>query len=200
MPANALIPLTSDSLPAAARVLATAFEHDPLYSFMVPAPASRIAGLEEYFAVKLQHELDDGSTLSYMSPSGGTVLVAQTVDPDAEHGPALSADSREALGHWVSAEHVDEIADVFDGIPHPHHPHIYLDVIASAPGVRGQGEGTALATAWFDVVGDRAVHLQSSNPRNLGFYERLGFVASEPIVLRHGAGQLIPMDRAGAAS
>jgi len=60
---------------------------------------------------------------------------------------------------------------------HPHEPHWYLPVIAADPKWIGQGLGALLmkhALRRCDEQGSVA-YLESSNPRNIPFYERHGF-------------------------
>ena len=64
--------------------------------------------------------------------------------------------------------------------PRPLRPHFYLGVLGVTPSRQGAGLGGVLVEPVL-VECDRCghvAHLESSNPRNLGFYERSGF---EPI-------------------
>lgn len=59
----------------------------------------------------------------------------------------------------------------------PEAPHFYLGILGVAPAGQGSGLGGHLVEPVLAMC-DRAgmlAHLESSNPRNLGFYERLGF-------------------------
>lgn len=59
----------------------------------------------------------------------------------------------------------------------PAEPHFYLGILGVVPETQGSGLGARLVEPVLDQC-DRAgmlAHLESSNPRNLGFYERLGF-------------------------
>ncbi|MDZ7676280.1 MAG: GNAT family N-acetyltransferase [Acidimicrobiales bacterium] len=56
-------------------------------------------------------------------------------------------------------------------------PHFYLGILGVVPEGQGTGLGARLVEPVLELC-DRAglpAHLESSNPRNLGFYERLGF-------------------------
>ena len=65
------------------------------------------------------------------------------------------------------------------GAYRPVEPHFYLGVLGVDPSHQGQGLGGAMVEPVLDACdrGGFVAHLESSNPRNLGFYERLGFVA-----------------------
>jgi ribosomal protein S18 acetylase RimI-like enzyme len=94
------------------------------------------------------------------------------VEPDeaamgAVMGGALRPEIAQDIGHVLQrmAEH------------HPHEPHWYLPIIAADPNWIGQGLGTLLmkhALRRCDEEGV-AAYLESSNPRNIPFYERHGF-------------------------
>ena len=63
----------------------------------------------------------------------------------------------------------------------PAEPHLYLGILGVDPGRQSHGHGTALlapALAECDRTGLLA-HLESSNERNIPFYERHGFAASD---------------------
>ena len=73
----------------------------------------------------------------------------------------------------------EDIAAVMKGMAehHPREPHWYLPLVAADPNWIGQGLGTLLmkhALRRCDEEGV-AAYLESSNPRNISFYERHGF-------------------------
>lgn len=74
-----------------------------------------------------------------------------------------------------------DAAGVFEQMAnfHPHEPHWYLPLIGVDPARHGQRLGNKLLThALARCDADRLpAYLESSNPRNLGFYQRHGFEA-----------------------
>ena len=94
------------------------------------------------------------------------------VEPDeAEMGAIME----ETLRPEIS----EDIAAVMKGMAehHPREPHWYLPLVAADPNWIGQGLGTLLmkhALRRCDEEGV-AAYLESSNPRNISFYERHGF-------------------------
>ena len=98
--------------------------------------------------------------------------------------PGVSSDE-EALGglieRTIPASIQQDAASVFERMAsfHPHEPHWYLPLIAVDPACQGQRLGDKLmmhALARCDADGKPA-YLESSNPRNLSFYQRHGFEA-----------------------
>ncbi len=98
--------------------------------------------------------------------------------------PGISADE-EALASLMDrtahAEIKQDLAQVFERMSsfHPREPHWYLPLIGVDPSRQGQRLGDQLMThalARCDADGLPA-YLESSNPRNIPFYERQGFEA-----------------------
>jgi ribosomal protein S18 acetylase RimI-like enzyme len=96
--------------------------------------------------------------------------------------PGVTADE-EALGalfeRTAPASIQPDLAGVFEQMAsfHPHEPHWYLPLIGVDPARQGQKLGDKLmvhALARCDA-GRLPAYLESSNPRNLGFYQRHGF-------------------------
>jgi ribosomal protein S18 acetylase RimI-like enzyme len=80
---------------------------------------------------------------------------------------------------------------------HPTEPHWYLEAIGTVPEARGQGIGpTVMAPvlARCDEAGLPA-YLESSNPQNIPFYERHGFVKMPLFELPPGCPVITPMWR-----
>ena len=94
------------------------------------------------------------------------------VEPDEEEMGAIMEAS-------LRPEIAGDIAGVMKGMAeyHPRGPHWYLPLIAADPNWIGQGLGSLLmkhALRRCDEAGI-AAYLESSNPRNISFYERHGF-------------------------
>jgi len=94
------------------------------------------------------------------------------VEPDDE---AMDAIMEETLRPEIS----EDIGVVVKGMAehHPHEPHWYLPLVAADPNWIGQGLGSLLmkhALRRCDEEGV-AAYLESSNPRNISFYQRHGF-------------------------
>ena len=80
---------------------------------------------------------------------------------------------------------------------HPQEPHWYLEAIGCVPEARGQGiGGTLLAPVLKRCDEERLpAYLESSNPRNIPFYERHGFVQRPLFRLPAGCPVITPMWR-----
>ena len=80
---------------------------------------------------------------------------------------------------------------------HPEEPHWYLATIGSDPAVRGGGYGAALMHSRLGRCDAEyaPAYLESSNPDNIGYYERFGFVVTGEIAIAGGGPSLWPMWR-----
>jgi ribosomal protein S18 acetylase RimI-like enzyme len=80
---------------------------------------------------------------------------------------------------------------------HPPQPHWYLEALGVVPQVRSRGIGPTLLRPVLDRCDAERVpaYLESSNARNVPFYERHGFVARAPLDVPAGCPVLTPMWR-----
>ena len=81
---------------------------------------------------------------------------------------------------------------------HLREPHWYLEALGAVPAARGAGVGPRVVQPVLDRCDEDGVpaYLESSNPRNWSFYERLGFVPLDPLPLPAGCPVVLPMLRA----
>ena len=81
---------------------------------------------------------------------------------------------------------------------HPDEPHWYLEAVGVVPAARGQGVGGPMLQPVLDRCDADGLpaYLESSNPRNISFYERHGFVTRPLFDLPVGCPVITPMWRA----
>ncbi len=162
-------------------VLALGFEHDPLWgwAFEDASRERKLAALRTVFGFFAAAALDFG----WVRVTDGVEAVALWIPPGS---PEMSPADEERLPGVIagacgpeSATRVTELLDAFDRT-HPHEPpHFYLSLLATHPDHAGNGHGVGLVAdnlAEIDAGDPSApAFLESSNPRNLARYERLGF-------------------------
>ncbi len=168
------------------------FAADPMMRWMVPDTADYLVTMPEVFeafasssfAAKTAYIADSAKAVALWLPPG--------VEPDNDRMTA-------ALRKVVAHELYEDIANVFGemGRYHPHEESCwYLPLIGVDPAVAGHGLGSRLmkkALAHCDEAGLSA-YLDSSNPRNIAFYERHGFKVMGEI--QHGSSPVVyPMLR-----
>jgi hypothetical protein len=165
-----------EDLSRLATTLATAFDGDPVWTWMLPSFASK----RRLFGALLRHAIPkgnvfttgDGRAVAIWAPPGEWRLPVAAMLRAA--GPMiLAAHWRlpRLLGRNTEIEKLHEKVDP---------RHWYLEYIGSA--APGEGLGSVLLRHGLaEVTGGLPVYLESSNPRNLAFYERHVFkVTGEP--------------------
>ncbi|WP_232665947.1 GNAT family N-acetyltransferase [Pseudonocardia sp. TRM90224] len=175
---------------AVAQVLTRAFADDPVISWILPDPATRERRLRGLFDVQLRHfHATNAGVLSAgdpAAPAGAAIW-----EPPG-HPMRLPAMLRALPGVLSSTgrdgfRRVRTILSRF-GAVHPHRPHWYLGYLGTDPDQQGTGVGSALmrpTLAYCDATGLPA-YLESSDEKNVGFYERFGFVVTGEVRLPDG--------------
>ncbi|HUP99203.1 MAG TPA: GNAT family N-acetyltransferase [Aeromicrobium sp.] len=186
--------VTTEQEAGAAAVLADAFFHDPVVSWMYPNARKRRERFRRMTARMLaltrdrNHVLrtDGNGACSYWMPPGEPPLTLgeqlRTVMPSI---PALARRLPQTLA----------LLDLMDR-KHPKEPHWYLFLVGSDPARRGQGHGIAVIRPVLEQCDRQGTpaYLENSNPVNAALYERLGFVGSGEL-RRAGSPPLVPMWR-----
>jgi GNAT superfamily N-acetyltransferase len=183
---------TAHDLHAIGATLARAFEHDPLWGWAFEAAdrERKLAALATVFGFFAAGALDQG----WVRVTDGVEAVALWIPPgspemrpaDEERMPGVVAAACEP----ESAARVMEMLEAFER-NHPREPpHYYLSLLATHPDHAGRRLGAGLVAdnlAEMDA-GDppAAAFLESSNPRNVARYERLGFRPTHEVDLVSG--------------
>lgn len=181
-----------EDLRAIGATLGRAFEHDPLWGWAFEAAdrERKLAALATVFGFFAAGALDQG----WVRVTDGVEAVALWIPPGA---PELSPAHEERLPRVVaeacgpeSGSRVLELIDAFER-NHPHEPeHFYLSLLATHPDHAGRGLGVGLVADCLAEIdaGDppAPAFLESSNPANVGRYERLGFRPTREVELIAG--------------
>lgn len=167
-------------LPVLAAVLTRSFLDDPLMEFLCPEHATRGADLQVLFTVAASAGLRRGHTYVLTDPTGDMAGAAIWSPPEVE---PLSDDEVGPVVDAIISRYGDEglmrmgaMTEAMDA-NHPDSPHLYLFIVGIDPSRQGNGLGALLlepTLANCDATGT-AAYLESTNPRNVGFYQRLGF-------------------------
>jgi GNAT superfamily N-acetyltransferase len=155
-------------------VLCDGFYDNPLLAWIFPDPDTRLEALREWFELWLG-VYGDEALLFLTEDAGAAALWAV---PNAS---GLDGDSMPAFVAMIERWNGDRTGLVLQGLgaigEHPDQPFWYLNSIAARRGQRASGLGAQLLVPMLERA-DREglpVYLESSNPRNLTFYDRHGF-------------------------
>lgn len=148
------------------------FAADPMARWAWPDSSEYLRIMPQFVMAFGGRAFEHGTAYITEGTRAAALWLPPGVEPDeaamgAVMGGALRPEIAQDIGHVLQrmAEH------------HPHEPHWYLPIIAADPNWIGQGLGTLLmkhALRRCDEEGV-AAYLESSNPRNIPFYERHGF-------------------------
>lgn len=160
-------------------VLVDAFAEDPVQQWLFEPADDPDAGRRALFEVFAPDYFWLGHT--HVVHRAGTVQGAALWAPPDRH--ALQGERvqhlLEALEPHLGEQTVPRLGELARAAEHrPAEPHFYLGILGVDPEAQSQGLGAALLApglAECDRTGCLA-HLESSNARNIPFYERHGFV------------------------
>jgi GNAT superfamily N-acetyltransferase len=156
--------------------LATAFEDDPVFGWLIPNRQRRLRRLELFFGLELRHVVlptgrvwaaDASAGASLELPPGGWRM---PITAQVAHGPSFAR---------VFGTRVPHALALITKMEHRHlrEPHYYVPYVGVAPHAQGQGLGTTLLRPTLDRC-DRErlpAYLEATSERNAALYARLGF-------------------------
>lgn len=192
-------PAHTSDVRALAGVLARAFQDDPVFRWLQPDAARRASTVPGFFGALARYHFLGGGGVE-VAASGSVIGGATLWDPPGRAGQSawrelavMPAAIRAFRGHLLAARGVAEQMKAV----HPEEPHWYLATIGSDPHVRGGGYGAALMRSRLDRCDAEyaPAYLESSNPDNIGYYERFGFEVTGEIKIAGGGPSMWPMWR-----
>lgn len=182
---------------AAGAALGRAYTTDPVWTWLLGGhdqPERRLTRVFTAYAEAAERcegtqvlVTDDGSGAALWFPPGGW---RSTASDYVRSGPqvarALGAGIFRALRLLAAVER-----------QHPTEPHWYLEAVGLAPEGRSRGAGPTLLAPVLERCDAEGVaaYLESSDPRNVPFFERQGFVAGPPLDVPAGCPVVTPMWR-----
>ena len=148
------------------------FAADPMARWAWPDPSEYLRIMPRFVNAFGGRAFEHGTAYITDGARAAALWLPPDVEPDEAEMDAIMQES-------LRPEIAKDIEVVMSGMAehHPHAPHWYLPVIAADPNWIGQGLGALLmkhALRRCDEEGI-AAYLESSNPRNISFYERHGF-------------------------
>lgn len=157
-------------------MLGRAFVEDPLITWALPHASRRLEHAEAWLGWFLDAYLRHGRVHRIGQVAAALWLPpGQRAAASARSAPTL----HELLAELTGREHATRVLTSFatTGAHRPAEGHIYLHILGVDPAHQGAGHGAAVMAPVLDASEDDgvAVHLESANPRNHPFYERLGF-------------------------
>jgi GNAT superfamily N-acetyltransferase len=187
----------ADAVPKVAAVLADAFIHDPVFTWLLPGSLRLHARLRTMFAAEMEQ---------YVLPNEGTVWTTPALDgavtelpPGAWEMPR-TATGKQALKWMLAfgrrlplAIRVQQAIEV----RHPREPNFYVRTVGVRTALQGQGVGSALMQPTLQRADSAGLptYIEASSERSAALYERLGFVHMDVLELPQGGPPLWLMRR-----
>ena len=152
--------------------LTLAFVADPATRWVWPDPHKYLLNFSS-FARAFGGKAFSNNTAYYIENySGAALWLPPNVYPDVDQLIALLQSSGSEYAQKDGPEVFEKMSSY-----HPSEPHWYLPLLGVDPLYHGKGLGSALmnhAIVECDMD-NKFAYLESSNPKNISFYERLGF-------------------------
>ena len=163
---------TTSELPEVVSTVVAAFLTDPVARFLFLSPHDCLQGMPLVTRAFGGVSFECGTADVSADLRGAALWLPPGRHPDGE---ALE----QAFRDTAEPAHLDDLLGTFEQMDqcHPEEPHWYLPLVGVEPNAQGRGIGALLmrhAAERCDREGALA-YLESSNPRNIGLYERHGF-------------------------
>jgi len=182
--------LRRDAIDTAAVTLERAFFADPMFAWIFPDPATRPAALRRLNRVPVEYGLrygrvtasHDAKAVSVWVPPGPGITIPRMI-----RSGLLGVPFRTGFGPFAKFMDANDTMDKIHKKRIPE-PHWYLVVVGVDPALQKRGVGSALVKEGLAHADESGCpcYLETSEERNLAFYERLGFAVLETATL--GAG------------
>jgi ribosomal protein S18 acetylase RimI-like enzyme len=179
-PVPAVATLRRDQLRDASRVLARAFDDDPVFRHLYPTPRRRRWSCRGFLHAIVRDGVPFGQVWAALD--GGRVVGTAGWLPEGSYPPSRRRATRQVLSAWQALLTPHTFRDGLRYLTeteklHPKVPHWYLAVIGIEPERQGEGLGGKL----LDVVLDRLdmaqvpAYLETSTAGNVAWYRHHGF-------------------------
>jgi GNAT superfamily N-acetyltransferase len=184
-------PATRVDADAVASCLGAAFAQDPVWTWAVGAKASRVVRAITAVGATQEPEhftmTDGGTAVAWWHPPGQWKMSPRDILRLLPKVLPISP---------VGGVQLLRLSAAIDKV-HPSEPHFYLGYLGARPEAQGQGHGAVALSLGLQQADDAGVpcYLESSNPRNLSFYRRHGFVDRPLMPLPKGCPTITPMWR-----
>jgi ribosomal protein S18 acetylase RimI-like enzyme len=187
-------PAGADLQASTVSTIVLGFAADPMTRWVWPDSSDYLRIMPQFVKAFGGRAFEHGTAYITEGARAAALWLPPGIEPDEALMGAVMAQA-------LRPEIADDMEFILKGMAehHPDGPHWYLPLIAADPNWIGQGLGTSLMKFVLrrcDREGITA-YLESSNPRNISFYERHGFRVIGTI--QHGSSPtLTPMLRTAA--
>ena len=195
-------PLTPASDPrTTANILTKAFLFDPFFSWLFPGK-SHESNLHQWWYFLIRHASKNPEWALSVDEGNSTSSIWTKPILDLDESDNSDDDEQDAfvnLMHELVGDRISQVLEAFAEVNanHPSQPHWYLQAVGTVPEMQGKGRAAKLLQPILEVCDkeETGAYLESTNPRNLSFYYRLGFEIQKELSLDGGKAALTCMWR-----
>jgi GNAT superfamily N-acetyltransferase len=177
---STIVTLRRDQLGESSRVLARAFDDDPVFCYLYPTPRRRQWSCLGFLRAIVRDALPFGEV--WAAIDDGAVVGAAGWLPNGAYPPSRQRAARQLAEAWVSLLTPHTFRDGLRYLTeteklHPKEPHWYLAVTGVEPARQGEGLGGKLLAAVLDRLDATGVpaYLETSTAANVAWYRHHGF-------------------------
>ena len=188
--------LRDDEHERASEILAAAFHDDPMFEWLIPEPDRRV----RWTRWILRTMIDVCDPIFAWDHDGKLGGLLASVPPGKWPLPFLRgvrAYAGAGLFPWPSKRLAVDGLRIQNAIGrvHPKEPHLYVAVLGVDPRHQGKGAGRALLSHALEIAATAPApaYLETTRPRNLGYYRNFGFEVTREMEFPNGAPPLWTM-------
>jgi len=166
-------PLSPITVADADATLVAAYREDPVHRWLYPDDKSYEKHMPLLVSAVGGSSFERSTAWRLEGSRSAALWVPPGVEPDPERIGAVLLETIAEEKHLETFDTLEQTDDA-----RPDYPHWYLPFFGVDPSQRGKGIGSQLLTASLEIVdlGGAPAYLLASNPRNIPFFERFGFV------------------------
>ena len=169
---NEVVPVVSERRHAAVATLTTAFSADPIFRWIYPRAADYLENFPRLMLAFGGVAFDQATVWGFEDLTGVGMWMRPGTEPDAEATVGV-------LEATADPGCLDDLMALFGQMTeaHPDYPLWYLAWLGVDCALQGQGLGAKLMWPCLELVDGQQLpsYLDSTNPRNVSFYQRFGF-------------------------
>ena len=195
-------PLTPASDPrTTANILTKAFLFDPFFSWLFPGKRHE-SNLHQWWYFLTSHASKNPEWALSVDEGNSTSSIWTKPILDLDESDNIDDDEQDAfvnLMHELVGDRISQVLEAFAEVNanHPSQPHWYLQAVGTVPEMQSKGRAAKLLQPILEICDkeETGAYLESTNPRNLSFYYRLGFETQKELSLDGGKAALTCMWR-----
>jgi GNAT superfamily N-acetyltransferase len=166
-------PLSPISVADADATLVAAYRDDPVHRWLYPDDRAYANNMPPLISAVGGSSFERSTAWRLDGESAVALWVPPGVEPDPERIGAVLLETVAVPKHLETFDTLEQTDAV-----RPDYPHWYLPFFGVDPTRQNRGIGARLLAACLEVIdlGGAPAYLLASNPRNIPFFERFGFL------------------------